>query len=115
MKGAHFKIGIMIKKDNLPCDIAFSDEKDGYAFYSLGELRNGTNQHTKEYGRPFGNEDVVGVYFDTRKGYLAYFLNREFQGPAFMSMDFKTNTFIPAAACLIEDEAFCIEEVYPED
>lgn len=43
VRGTNFKIGIAKKKDELVCDKAFSDDQDGYAFYSYGQLRNGVN------------------------------------------------------------------------
>ena len=119
IKGTNFKIGVMKKKDDMPFDKAFSDDKDGFAFYSMGQLRNGTNTSTatvnKDYGKCFGNKDVVGVYLDMTKGYLAYFLNGEFQGPAYMTAEFKEAIYVPAVAVLIEDEEFCVVEVCPED
>jgi len=118
VKGTNFKIGIAKKKEDLVYDKAFSDDKDGYAFYSYGQLRNGTNNTanaTKDYGKSYGNKDVVGIYFDMTKGYLAYFINGIFQGPAYMSVEFKEDIYIPAVACLIEDEEFCVVEVSPQD
>jgi len=76
IRGTNFKIGIVKKKEGLLYDKAFSDEIDGFAYYSYGQLRNGLNMPnntTKEYGKSYGNKDIVGVYFDATKGYLAYF------------------------------------------
>jgi len=44
LKGTYFKIGIIKQSEIGNVKKAFSDIKDGYAFYSCGKLRNGINK-----------------------------------------------------------------------
>lgn len=43
---------------------AFCDYDFGYAFYGLGQLRNGSNGEGKRYGKPFKKRGVLGVCLD---------------------------------------------------
>lgn len=62
-KGSVFKIGI-IKQSEIPnVKKAFSDIKDGYAFYSAGKLRNGSNKDGDDFKKGYGPGDTVKVKF----------------------------------------------------
>jgi hypothetical protein len=63
VKGTYFKIGI-IKHSEIPnVKKAFSDHNDGYAFYSTGKLRNGSNKDGIDFNKGYGPGDVVKVKF----------------------------------------------------
>jgi hypothetical protein len=62
-KGNYFKIGI-IKHLEIPnVKRAFSDIKDGYAYYSTGKLRNGSNKDGADFKKGYGPGDIVKVKF----------------------------------------------------
>jgi len=62
-KGNYFKIGI-IKHSEIPnVKKAFSDIKDGYAYYSTGKLRNGSNKDGSDFKKGYGPGDTVKVKF----------------------------------------------------
>lgn len=43
---------------------AFWDINDGYAFYSCGNLRNGSNKEGADFNKGYGPGDVVKVKFE---------------------------------------------------
>ena len=47
-------------------DGAFSESKDGWAYYSGqgGQLRHGSKTEGQSYGESYSTEDVIGVYVD---------------------------------------------------
>lgn len=63
IKGNYFKIGI-VKHSEIPnVKRAFSDIKDGYAYYSTGKLRNGSNKDGIDFKKGYGPGDTVKVKF----------------------------------------------------
>lgn len=54
---------------------AFSDSKLGYAYFSIGKVRNGSNKDGIDFGKGYGPGDVVTVKFDTKKGELSFAVN----------------------------------------
>lgn len=63
LKGTFFKIGI-IKQSEIPnVKKAFSDIKDGYAYYSTGKLRNGSNKDGTDFKKGYGPGDIIKVKF----------------------------------------------------
>lgn len=68
IKGNYFKIGIMKHKTILEGfkGNAFSDSTDGYALYSVGKLRNGSNSTGNDFNKGYGPGDVVKVCFNAR-------------------------------------------------
>ena len=75
IKGNYFKIGVM-KASALP-DFkgkAFSDSPHGYAYYSAGKLRNGSNNTGIDFNgsEGYGPGDTICVKFDTIKGTLSF-------------------------------------------
>lgn len=75
LKGTYFKIGV-IKSSEIPnVKKAFSDLKDGYAYYSTGKLRNGSNKDGSDFKRGYGPGDVVKVKFEPKEGRLSFAVN----------------------------------------
>ena len=62
---------------------AFCDHKFGFAYYGLGQLRNGSNSTGGQYGRRFKKVGVLGVYLNMDLGTLSFSLNGEDFGIAF--------------------------------
>ena len=75
LAGNYFKVGI-IKQSEIPnVKRAFSDVKDGYAYYSTGKLRNGSNKDGDDFKKGYGPGDVVKVKFEPREGKLWFGVN----------------------------------------
>lgn len=62
-KGDYFKIGIIKHSEIVNVKKAFSDIKDGYAYYSMGKLRNGSNKEGADFKKGYGPGDIVKVKF----------------------------------------------------
>ena len=78
VRGTNFKIGVF--KESAIAGFkgrAFSDNASGYAFYSTGHLRNGSNKTGEAYLTGYGPGDTVGVLFDTKKGELSFRKNKQ--------------------------------------
>jgi len=74
--GSNFKIGI--SKNKRLTEIAFCDGLDGYAYYSAGQLRNGSKTSGKQYGESYkgtDKNDLIGVYVDLIEGRLLFSKN----------------------------------------
>ena len=79
IKGTYFKIGI-IKHTTLLDGFkgnAFSDCLDGYAYYSPGKLRNGSNSTGIDFDNGYGPGDIVKVCFNSKEGNLYFGKNDE--------------------------------------
>ena len=63
LKGTYFKIGIIRHSEIPNVKKAFSDNKDGYAYYSTGKLRNGSNKDGLDLKKGYGPGDIVKVKF----------------------------------------------------
>lgn len=75
LRGTYFKIGV-IKQSEIPnVKRAFSDIKDGYAYYSTGKLRNGSNKDGLDFKKGYGPGDIVKVKFDSKQGKLYFGVN----------------------------------------
>lgn len=106
LKGNYFKIGI-VKQSEIPSvKKAFSDLKDGYAFYSAGKLRNGSNSEGADFKRGYGPGDTVKVRFEPREGRLSFALNDEPLEEAFCLPELKKGGYVAAVAALIEGSRF---------
>eukprot|EP00826_Nyctotherus_ovalis_P014400 TRINITY_DN14011_c0_g1_i3.p1 TRINITY_DN14011_c0_g1~~TRINITY_DN14011_c0_g1_i3.p1 ORF type:complete len:382 (+),score=74.46 TRINITY_DN14011_c0_g1_i3:120-1265(+) len=93
------KIGVSkTNAKNTSC--AFSDLPTGYAYYGLGELRNGGNTTSIKYGKKFRKTGIVGVYLSMDSGTLSFSLNGECFGPAFKDEELKQGPVYPAVALL---------------
>lgn len=106
-KGTHFKIGIF-KESEVSAfkGRAFSDDVNGFAYYSFGSLRNGSNKQGANFLEGYGPGDIIGVMFDGKKGELLF---RKNGGPltvAFTNVSFKNGGYIPVVASLMEESIF---------
>ena len=54
---------------------AFSDLKEGFAFYSTGKLRNGANNEGADFIKGYGPGDTIKVLFEPKAGTLSFALN----------------------------------------
>ena len=109
----NFKVGIVLKKhvDDLSASGhripgAFCNTENGFAFYSQGFKRhkdNGLGNQPK-IGDPVGPGDVVTCVFDSTKGSLSVFLNKEFYAFLFVEESFKNEEFYPAIAIMGDHE-----------
>ena len=75
IKGNYFKIGVIKQTEIQNVKKAFSDVKDGFAYYSVGKLRNGSNKDGAEFNKGYGPGDVVKVRFNPKEGTLYFGLN----------------------------------------
>jgi hypothetical protein len=108
LKGTYFKIGI-IKHSEIPnVKRAFSDHKDGFAFYSPGKLRNGSNKDGQDFKKGYGPGDVVKVRFNPSEGKLYFGVNDEPLEEAFNSADFKKGGYVAAVGALLEDSRYSL-------
>ena len=64
LKGSNFKIGIAEESAREHTNQAFSDTKQGYAYFSNGQLRHGSKGQGPTYGEPYKEDDVIGCYVD---------------------------------------------------
>ena len=95
------KFGIT-KRTNRDYNTAFSDFPDGYAFFGVGELRNGNNATGEKYGKPCINDTTVGVLLDMNKGILAFGNSEETFGVAYQSDELKSGKITPIVAMIFE-------------
>jgi len=58
-----FKIGVTCTKNDSFVNGAFCDIDDGFAFYSPGLLRNGSNAKGSNYGKKLVKGSVIEVFF----------------------------------------------------
>lgn len=79
---------------------AFSDYETGFAFYGLGQLRNGSDSAGPKYGKKWERFETLGVYLDMGKGTLGFSLGGEYLGQAFQSEGLKKGPIYPAVAIL---------------
>jgi len=114
LRGNHFKVGVT-KSKTLKANGSFSDDENGWSYYSMGQKRHNDNEKGEEYGKPFGMEDTVGVLLDQYDGVLSFYLNGEPLGEAFQSEEFTNTPFYPFVSCLIQDEQFVLMTSDKED
>eukprot|EP00831_Metopus_contortus_P061725 TRINITY_DN5362_c0_g1_i2.p1 TRINITY_DN5362_c0_g1~~TRINITY_DN5362_c0_g1_i2.p1 ORF type:complete len:394 (+),score=40.91 TRINITY_DN5362_c0_g1_i2:223-1404(+) len=79
---------------------AFCDYSIGYAYYGLGELRNGEVSSGPKYGKRSRKSGIVGVCLNMDLGTLSFSLNGEFQGIAFKDKALERGPIYPAVALL---------------
>lgn len=108
LKGTFFKIGVLKHTEINNVKRAFSDIKDGYAYYSTGKLRNGSNKDGIDFKKGYGPGDVVKVRFNPNEGKLYFAVNEEDMQEAFTSEDFKKGGFVAAVGALMEDSRYSL-------
>lgn len=94
------KIGITKKKDNEHLDKAFCDYDEGFAFYTLGQTRNGSNASGLLYGERMdhnGKNEVV-IELSLGEGKLGFKINGKNFGSAFEEEKLKEGEFYVAVA-----------------
>ena len=86
VSGTYFKIGI-IKEDSIQSlgKKAFSDVTAGYAWFSTGKLRNGSNVTGTDFGTCFGPGDTIKVEFNPKEETLKFAKNDDPLKVAFTS------------------------------
>ncbi|CAD8091946.1 unnamed protein product [Paramecium primaurelia] len=93
------KIGISTS-DKYDLKTAFSDYNFGYAYYTVGQFRNGSNSNGFEYGVKFKNNGELGILLDMNRGVLAFSYNGNFLGKAISSELLKKGPIYPCVALL---------------
>jgi hypothetical protein len=79
---------------------AFSDNLNGWAYYSIGELRHGNNTNGKKYGKKFKMTGIIGVCLNMIDGTLQFSLNGEIFPVAFNEQSLKEGPIYPAISIL---------------
>lgn len=105
-KGNYFKIGIIKQSEISNVKKAFSDLKDGYAYYSAGKLRNGSNKDGADFKKGYGPGDTVKVKFEPKEGKLWFGLNDLPLEVAFTSAELKKGGYVAAVGALIEGSRY---------
>ncbi|CAD8203527.1 unnamed protein product [Paramecium octaurelia] len=99
MSKNEMKIGVSTS-DNYDLKTSFSDYNFGYAFYTIGQFRNGSNSNGLAYGARFTNTGEVGVLLDMNRGILAFSYNGNFLGKAITTDCLKKGPIYPCVALL---------------
>eukprot|EP00349_Pseudokeronopsis_sp_Brazil_P008202 CAMPEP_0202965410 /NCGR_PEP_ID=MMETSP1396-20130829/9394_1 /ASSEMBLY_ACC=CAM_ASM_000872 /TAXON_ID= /ORGANISM="Pseudokeronopsis sp., Strain Brazil" /LENGTH=127 /DNA_ID=CAMNT_0049688113 /DNA_START=246 /DNA_END=625 /DNA_ORIENTATION=- len=94
VKGSNFKVGVALSRRSV--EAAFSDEAEGWAYYSNGQLRHNSKSEGDKYGKIFRGKDTVGVYVDQVDGVIFFSKNGEVFRDAFKSELFTTSELYPA-------------------
>ncbi|KAL4466063.1 hypothetical protein ABPG74_004300 [Tetrahymena malaccensis] len=100
------KIGV-VTQNTFNKNTAFCDTENGFGYYTIGKLRNGSNAHGSDYGAKFKNSGVCGVYIDLQKGVLAFSYNSTFLGVAYKNNNL-TKSPIYASVALLHTAAFTL-------
>lgn len=87
---------------------AFSDSTDGYAYYSAGKLRNGSNSTGDDFGKGYGAGDTIKVCFNSKEGKLYFGRNDDELKVAFENVNFKKGGYVPAVSALIEGSKYSL-------
>lgn len=112
-KGNNFKIGIATRK----CDVnmAFSDCKEGWAYYSSGFLRHNSGGDGPKYGVAYSENSIVGVYVDLVEGKLFFSKDGRMMPIAYEDKAFLSMELYPAVSCFQPGESFQLIMPMPED
>ncbi|CAD8117497.1 unnamed protein product [Paramecium sonneborni] len=93
------KIGVC-QGNTINLNAAFCDLNQGFAYYGLAQLRNGSNASGQTYGKRFKKEGTLGVCLNMNNGTLSFSLNGEYMGIAFRSDMLKKGPIYAAVALL---------------
>lgn len=103
--GVNFKIGVIRASASMLQDMEI---KEAYTLSSRGFIQSATFEKGDDTQNRFCAGDKVGVFFDSEKGTLTYFLNDKRLGTFFISNLFKTEVFHPVACLLSEGELLSV-------
>lgn len=101
------KIGVC-HTNTINLNAAFCDVSNGFAYYGLAQLRNGSNASGATFGKRFKKEGVLGVCLNMNAGIynlyclgtLSFALNNESMGVAFRNESLKKGPLFAAVALL---------------
>lgn len=108
-----FKVGIVLRRfideqKNTTQKLvgAFCNTADGYAYFSQGYKRHKTSLHTNQNRifRGVAPGDIITMVFDSIKGSLSFYVNKEFGSVLFVDERFKNEEFYPAIAVIGDGE-----------
>ena len=105
------KIGVSVG-NAFNMDSAFCDLETGFAYYSLGSLRHGSNSQGVNYGSKFKNEGICGICLNMIKGTLSFSLNGLFLGIAYTDNKLKQGP-VYAAVALLHHAGFTLNSGLP--
>jgi hypothetical protein len=76
------KIGVTTDK-NIDLSTAFCDHPSGFGFFTIGQLRNGSDSMGVVYSEKMTNNGKIGIVLNCNKGQVVYIVNGKNAGPAF--------------------------------
>ena len=112
-KGSNFKVGVASRKCSL--NVAFSDQAEGWAYYSCGYLRHNSGGDGPIYGETFGGGNVIGVYLDMVEGRLFFSKDGRVFPVAYEGSVLLQTKLYPACSLYLETESFRLLPPVPED
>ena len=80
-------------------ELAFSDVKYGWAYYSSGYLRHNSGGDGPIYGVNYGENSVIGVYVDMVEGRLFFSKDGQVFPTAYENKEFLKLELYPACSC----------------
>lgn len=107
------KVGVTLTT-KIDYSAGFSDIPTGYAYYALGQLRNGSDSKGNTYGVKHTPGTPLGVYLNMNKGELGFVINGKYQGPAFTSESLTHGTIYPAVSFLKSIDCTILKKKVPE-
>lgn len=105
-----FKVGVT-RSLNFDMNKSFSDFDTGYAFFSQGQLRHGSDSYGEtlfpnlihlgvRFGEPCKPKEAhkIGVFLNLLRGEIGFSINGQFISIAFRGEELKQGPFYPAVA-----------------
>lgn len=99
--GVNFKIGVLRASAIMNKDLEI---KEAYTLSSRGFIQSAVFEKGDDTQNRYCAGDKVGVFFDSEKGTVTYFLNEKRLGTFFISQLIKTEVFYPVVCMLTEGE-----------
>lgn len=62
---------------------AFCDSINGWAFFTMGQLRHNSGSMGKSFGWQVGRFSIIGLYLNRSKGLIKVFIDNQLVGTAF--------------------------------
>lgn len=114
-----FKIGVT-KSLDFDRDSSFCDHATGFGYYSLGQLRTGSNKQGNSLimrGIRYGDylqpgKHTVGVLINLNQGRVVFYINGSIAGDAYSGLEFKEGPLYPAVAIREGVRAELLSTVY---